>query len=218
LGHYGLKRGQSGAVEFPEHPDFPSPPHIFNRALTLMSRPPKAHDLSAEVEAARWFVEDVQPHEAAVRGYLRNTFPSVDVDDVVQESYLKLLKARTTGTIVATKAYFFSIARNTAIKFFHRRKFYSDTPVNELPDWRVLDDVPDAAGIANAAQRFELVSEALDHLPSRCRDVFRLAVLRGASNAEISHALGMAENTVRVQLRRGMIKCAEYVREREERR
>lgn len=183
-----------------------------------MSLPQKAPVLAGEVEEARWFVEHVQPHEPAVRGYLHNAFPSVDVDDVVQESYLKLLKARTAGTIFATKAYFFSIARNTAIKFFHRRRIYSETPVNELPDWRVLDDEPDAADATNAAQRFELVGEALDQLPSRCRDVFRLAVLRGWSNAEISQALGMAENTVRVQLRRGMIKCAEYMRKRGERR
>ncbi|MEN9632287.1 MAG: hypothetical protein RL077_691 [Verrucomicrobiota bacterium] len=183
-----------------------------------MSISPKANELSGGVHDARWIIENVQTQEAAVRGYLRNAFPGVDVDDVIQESYLKLLKARTAGSIFAMKGYFFAIARNTAITFFHRRKIYSDTPVSALSDWRILDDVPDAADIADAAHRLELVAEALEQLPARCRDVFRLAVLRGFSNAEIAQALGMAENTVRVQLRRGIIKCSEYVRQRGERR
>jgi hypothetical protein len=36
-------------------------------------------------EHARWFAEEVQPHEPSLRSYLRNTFPALpDVDDVVQ--------------------------------------------------------------------------------------------------------------------------------------
>ena len=179
-----------------------------------MSPRAKASELSASVDEGRWFSEEVQPHEAALRGYLRNSFPSVDVEDVVQESYLKLLKARAAGRIASTKAYVFSIARNTAISLFHRRRIYSETPVNELPGWRVLDGGPNAAEAAEAGQRFQLVTDALEHLPARCRDVLRLAVLRGQSNAEIAAALGMAENTVRVHLTRGIRKCADYLRER----
>lgn len=183
-----------------------------------MSSPPTTRDPSASIEQTRWFAEEVQPHEAALRSYLRNRFPSVDTDDVVQESYLKLLKARTAGKIASTKAYFFSIARNTAITLFHRGKIYSETPVSELPAWRVLDGGPNAADVADGHQRFELMSEAMRQLPPRCRDVLRLAVLRGLSNAEIARELGLAENTVRVHLARGIKKCADYLRQQGERR
>jgi RNA polymerase sigma-70 factor (ECF subfamily) len=182
-----------------------------------MSPPSKASDFSARADDGRWFTEEVQPHEAALRGYLRNSFPSIDVDEVVQESYFKLLKARTAGKIASTKAYIFSIARNTAITLLHRRRIYSEMPVNELPGWRVLEGGPDAAALADAAQRFQLVTDALDQLPARCREVLRLAVLRGCSNEEIARQLGMAENTVRVHLARGIKKCADYLRERGER-
>lgn len=38
-------------------------------------------------ERVRWFANEVQPHEPALRAYLRNSFPVVrDVDDVVQGS------------------------------------------------------------------------------------------------------------------------------------
>ncbi len=56
-------------------------------------------DLVSRAEAGRWLTEEVQPHERALRGYLHSQFPSLDADDVVQESYLKLLKAPETGHI-----------------------------------------------------------------------------------------------------------------------
>ena len=50
---------------------------------------PAPSDGAAVLDAAeqrRWFAEEVQPHESELRGYLRRQFPSVEVDDVVQET------------------------------------------------------------------------------------------------------------------------------------
>ncbi|HEY0943912.1 MAG TPA: sigma-70 family RNA polymerase sigma factor [Opitutaceae bacterium] len=178
--------------------------------------PPPADGVASAMEQARWFLKEVHPHEAAVRGYLRNHFPRVDADDVVQESYLKLLRAKTAGKIASVKAYLFAVARNTAVTLGRRQTIYAETPLNELPPLRVLDNGPDAANAADASQRFALMREAIDQLPPRCRDVMRLAALRGLANAEIAAELGLAENTVRVHLGRAIKKCADYLRERGE--
>ncbi|MBI2497428.1 MAG: RNA polymerase subunit sigma-24, partial [Opitutae bacterium] len=46
-----------------------------------------------DADFARWFAEEVQPHEPALRAWLRNRFPTlVDPDDLVQESYARLLR------------------------------------------------------------------------------------------------------------------------------
>ena len=51
-------------------------------------------------ENTRWFAEEVQPHEPSLRSYLRAVFPSFpDIDDLVQESYARLIRARETGTV-----------------------------------------------------------------------------------------------------------------------
>lgn len=180
--------------------------------------PPPSSDLvTSSLEHSRWFMKEVHPHEAAVRGYLRNRFPGVDVDDVVQESYLKLLRAKAAGKIASAKAYLFAVARNTAVTLGRRQTIYSATPLNELPDLRVLDGGPDAANAADASQRLALMRDAINQLPPRCRDVMRLAVLRGMGNAEIAAELGLSENTVRVHLGRAIKKCADFLRERGER-
>ena len=44
---------------------------------------------------ARWFADEVKPHERSLRAYLRSVFPGFpDVDDLVQESYVRLIRAR----------------------------------------------------------------------------------------------------------------------------
>lgn len=182
-----------------------------------MSTPTPIPEPTVSPEQARWFAEQVRPHEAALRGYLRHQFPSVDVDDIVQESYLKLLRTRAPGKIASARAYVFSIARNTALTLFHRRQqLYSEVSVNELPGWRVLDGGPDAAEATNARQRLALVADAVDTLPPRCREIMRLALVPGLGAIEIAEKLALSENTVRVQLARGIRKCADYLRERGE--
>jgi hypothetical protein len=62
---------------------------------------------------SKWFADEVQPHESSLRSYLRNVFPSLpDVDDLVQESYARLIRAREAGRVSYVKAFLFTTARN----------------------------------------------------------------------------------------------------------
>ena len=52
------------------------------------------------VPAEQWFVENVQPHESRLRSYLHSSFPQMgEVDDVVQESFLRVWKANAAHPI-----------------------------------------------------------------------------------------------------------------------
>jgi RNA polymerase sigma factor (sigma-70 family) len=168
---------------------------------------------SPHTDQARWIAEEIQPHEPSVRGYLRNQFPTIDADDVVQESYLMLLRIMGERRITSSKAYFFAVARNIARRLFRRRKLYSDTSVNELPDSCLMDGEQDAAETIHTHQMRGYVVEAIDRLPPRCGVILGLAALQGYSNAAIAKELGLSENTVRVQIARGIKKCAAHLRE-----
>jgi len=176
---------------------------------------PTAHPLSCvpPAETSRWLTEEILPHEAEVRGYLQNHFPNLEADDVVQESYLKLLRMRATHRIASTRAYFFSVARNTALTMLRRRKIYSSVPVNELTGSLVIDGGRDAAEIVNSEQQLALVVGAIEQLPGRCREIVSLLALDGLSYAEIAARLRLSESTVRVQTARGIRKITAYLRE-----
>ena len=178
-----------------------------------MSPPPLEQASSAE--QARWFAEEVQPHEPALRAWLRSRYPHLnDVDDVLHESYLNLLRRHPSGGILLTKAYLFAAARNAALKVFRKRRIFSDIPVNELPEWRLLDGAVDVAETINHQNVDVLVAEAITQLPPRCAEIVTLRVVQGLTYAEIAVKLALSEATIRVQIARGIKKCSRFLRER----
>jgi RNA polymerase sigma factor (sigma-70 family) len=165
----------------------------------------------ANPEQARWFAEEVQPHESSLRAYLRGMFPSLpDIDDLVQESYARLIRAREGGRISYVKAFLFTTARNAALDLFRRNKvvaFESTADMSTLP---VVEDRPDAADAASKQEELEMLATAVRGLPDRCRQVLTLRLLYGLSHKEIAADLGITEHTVKAQLAKGMRRCSEY--------
>jgi len=167
-----------------------------------------------ETEHSRWFTEEVQPHEPALRAYLRARFPQVsDVDDLVQESYARLLKARRTGPIACAKAYLFTTARNAALSLLRRPRIFSDQPVTDFAVESVVEEGVNVAETASVNQEVAMLLDAIDALPPRCREIFILRKLKGLPQREIALRLRLSEQTVQVQIARGARKCADYLRQ-----
>lgn len=166
-------------------------------------------------ENTSWFAAEVQPHESSLRSYLRSVFPSLpDIDDLVQESYARLIRARETGRVSYVKAFLFTTARNVALDFFRRRKVVSIDGVANLAALDVAEDRPDAADATNKQQELELLAQAVRGLPERCRQVLTLRLLYGMAHKEIAAELRISEHTVKAQLAKGMRRCADYFTER----
>lgn len=166
-------------------------------------------------EQSRWFVNEVQPHDARLRAYLRSAFPGVrDVDDVVQESYLRLWRTHAARPIRLARAFLFTVARRIAIDLLRRERRGPFVPVKDPGQLLVLDGAPDAAATADNHMEIQLLTEAVDALPHRCREIFALCQIEGLTQSEVARRLGLSENTVAVQSARGLQRCEEYVRRR----
>lgn len=166
-------------------------------------------------ENALWFAEEVQPHESSLRAWLRAKFPSLpDVDDLVQDSYARLIRAREAGRISYVKAFLFTTARNAALDIFRRRQVVTIENVANMSELSVIEDRPDAAESANKQEELDLLAEAVRMLPDRCRQVLTLRLLYGLSHKQIAADLGISEHTVKAQLAKGMRRCAVYFAER----
>jgi len=166
-------------------------------------------------DQARWFAEEVQPHEPALRAYLHSRFPDVhDVDDLVQESYARILEVNKTGRIESAKAYLFATARNVALSILRRPRIFSNLPVTDFVAQSVVEEGQDVAENVSVRQELTFLRDAIEALPARCREIFILRKLQGLSQKDISSRLGLSEQTVQVQIARGARKCAEYLRRR----
>jgi len=160
----------------------------------------------------RWFTDEVLPHEPALRAWLRARFPTLtDVDDIVQESYTRVLRAQTVAPIVSVKAFLFATARNLVLDHFRRRQVAGIDAIAEIGELSVLEDMPGVSETVSRQQELELLTQAIQSLPERCRQVLTLRKIYGLSQKEIAAELGISEHTVEAQVGNGVRRCAEFL-------
>lgn len=170
---------------------------------------------SPSPDKVRWFAEEVQLHEPALRAYLRGRFPSLpDLDDLVQETYARLWRANETGTVRSAKSFLFTTARNVAFDLFRRKSVVSIEGVAEMDGLHVLDDQPGVAETVCREQELGLMLDAVRALPDRCREVLTLRKIYNLSHKEIAARLDISESTVNAQVAIGLLRCREYLRAR----
>lgn len=168
---------------------------------------------SSPSEHTRWFSEEVQPHERPLRSYLTRSLPSLaDVDDLVQDCYVRILRARSTGPVHSAKGLLFAIARNAVRDFFRRTTKAVTIEITENDCLPVLDDEQGVVESVCRLQELALLEDAINALPERCREVLLLRKIKGISQREIADLLGISENTVESLVVKGARRCAEYLR------
>jgi RNA polymerase sigma-70 factor (ECF subfamily) len=179
------------------------------------ANPTSAPDLRPTADGQRWFAEEVQPCELSLRSYLRRSLPSAaDVDDAVQNCYVRLWRAKQAGKVRTTKALLFTIARNAVRDFFTLRARTNLIPLTETAALPVLEGDRDMVEALCHAQELALLAEAIDSLPKTCREVILLRKIQGLPQREIAGLLGVPEHTVENLAVKGARLCADYLRAR----
>ncbi len=181
--------------------------------------PPPHHEPSlADRAAARWFSEQVQPHEPALREWLSARFPWLsDIDNLTREAMIRLWhksRADDSAAIKSPKALLFAIARNAAYDEARRRAIAPIISIAEIDRLSVLDEQANVAEHASLSQEIELLGDALRDLPDGCRQVLTLCKMYGYTPAEVAQTLGISEHTVRAQIAKGIRRCAAFLRHR----
>lgn len=137
-----------------------------------------------------------------------------DVEDVVQESYVRLWKARAANPIESAKAFLFQVARRLALDILRRDRASPIKGITDLAARYVLDGKPSAAEIACSREEVELLAQALHALPPRCREIVVLRKFKCVPQKEIARQLGISEQTVQGQVFRGVKRMTEFLRHR----
>jgi RNA polymerase sigma-70 factor (ECF subfamily) len=166
-----------------------------------------------DVENAKWFAEEVEPHHTSLKRYLQRSYPAVrDVDDVVQESYLRLWRAHLLRPVRSAKSFLFQVARNLAVDLIRRNRRSPEISSPDLDVSCVLESGPGVAETACTLEELDLLARAIEALPDRYREVMILRQIKGIPQKEIAVRLGISELSVQTYVVRGLRRLEESMR------
>lgn len=186
----------------------PSTPQAPVADSSAMPAPPcvPGHD------PVQWFHQEVHPHEGQLKAYLRGQFPSVrDVDDVVQESYVKIWKARAAVPIESARAFLFRVAQRLALDVVRRAK-RSPIDAERSPEVSfVLDNRPNAVEILLTRETLQLLAQAIAQLPPKERAVILLHKVNGLSQKDTAEKLQFPLRSVEKLTLQGLRRCQGFL-------
>jgi RNA polymerase sigma-70 factor (ECF subfamily) len=146
-----------------------------------------------------------------LRAWLHRRFENqLDIDDLVQEAYVRVLRARESGGLTAPKAFLFATARNLALDRLRRHEVSRTDSLGDFDALNVLDERECVSETVAHNQELALLTEAIQSLPARCRQILTLRKLYGLSQREIAERLGLSESTVSNQITIGIEKCTDF--------
>jgi RNA polymerase sigma factor (sigma-70 family) len=133
--------------------------------------------------------------------FLRQRVPgSVDIEDLAQETYLRLLLARDLSDVRNPQAYLLQVARHVVLEWRGQR----DLPTSfvELEEASLVDDCPPELELEarSAQQRLEM---ALQEASPVVRAVLLLRMRDERSCRDIAEQLGLTDRQVKRHLARG---------------
>lgn len=128
----------------------------------------------------------------------RRSINAGEVEELVQETYLRLVTARQGANLNHTEAYLFTIASNLANDWHRTRLTRQALAAEVLPTQRGSDseDV-DAERISMAQQEARLVEAALLKLPELTRDIFLLNRLDRVAYRQLARRYNLSVVEVR---------------------
>jgi len=157
-------------------------------------------------ERAIWLGRHVLPHEPALRNWLRHRrLAGLDIDDIIQETYARLVAAESVAHVHDPKSYAFQIAGSVVIDHLRRMKVVSISQVPDLDYLEVVSDAPSPERQVIDRDELMRLADMITRLPGKIREVFTLRRVYGLSQREVAEKLGLAESTVEKHMAKGFL-------------
>lgn len=126
-----------------------------------------------------------------------------DALDITAETFVKLWQSRKEfQSLDHIRNFLYTVARNAAINYLKKldRKTATEKELLYLQEsaWS-----PDHQAIEVEAEACEMIYKAIEELPGKCRDIFKLLII-GQSTEEIANRFNISVKTVRSQKARAL--------------
>ncbi len=133
--------------------------------------------------------------------FLTRRVGSQDAPDLLQETFLRVLRRTESEAILEPYAFLHATAVNLAKD--HQRRCKTENKHIDFGD--LPEDAPTSSPLPgdrlDALQRLRRLHEAMEQLPPRCRQVFVMRRYEELPHREIARRLGISRNMVQQHMR-----------------
>lgn len=134
-------------------------------------------------------------------------------DDVVQDTYLKLLERPAPEDLREPVAYLFQTVRHLSIDYHRRRTFEAHLFAGqEDGQHAVSGDLAEDSAVSH--QALSLAADALARMSARTRRAFELHRFEGCTQRDVARELGVSATLVNFMIRdadAALCSCREYL-------
>jgi len=161
-------------------------------------------------QAGRWLARNILPHEPSIRARLgRFQLYGLEIDDVIQETYARIVSLPALDSIRYPKQYAIQIATGIIIDHIRHSRVISISAGGSLEQLDV--SAPEAGPEKQLEFREEIaqVAQFLAALPPTTRETLILRRVEGLSQQETALRLGISVKTVEKHMARGVLMLME---------
>lgn len=174
--------------------------------------------ISGDAASSRW-TEFAERYRPMMLAFLQSHFPSVDADDMVQETLIALAAALPRYKYAPDETghfrnYLTGILRHKSIRAIARERRGAEI----VRDYASRGDSRDITDADDGEWRTSLMEIALrnlladDTVHERTREVFRRVAVNGEKPDDVAHSFGIARNAVDQMKNRMMVRLKAIVR------
>ena len=181
-------------------------------------------DLAHDSQHARWG-EFVARYRPMMEAFMRERFPSLDADDVIQETLIELIQVFPVYHYSPKEKghfhnYLTGILRNKALKLCEKRS--RELAMKAELQRGAVDPVASTAAEEAAAWREALLEIAMrqllsdERIPDKSKQIFQRVMVDGLAPEDVAAAYGTSRNNVDQTKRRMLERLRRIVRSLEE--
>ena len=172
---------------------------IDDRAALVSEADPRAHDLKS------WMAE----YGPGLRRFFARRLNEADVDDLVQDVFVRMQTSQSSGPIENAERYLFRVAQNVLISRYRAegsRERHLHMPMHEGIE--PGDDLSPER-IAIGRDEYARIVEAITNLPPRVRAAFVFHRFENMTYQAIAARMGITKNSVKELIHRALVRLSE---------
>ncbi len=149
---------------------------------------------------------DFVKFRSSLRRFIARIVEPQDIDDILQETYIRVCAASEKKEITNPKSFMLKTAQNLAYNFINTA-YKRRVQLEDFDSLRLEQLSPVLESQFESRERFLGFCRAVRALPLQCRRVFILSKVYGFSQQEIAEHLDISESTVEKHIAKGLLLC-----------